>query len=89
MQFYEKMIEMETKQMFYWMGKATESMKQGESAFFELMNAAQNAGKINEYKAKIDATDLERGTETPIDWQKLTEYAIQQARAEIDQENNE
>ena len=87
MDFYKKMIETELKQMFYWMACATESTKNGESALGALMNAARNASKVNEYRARIDAADLERGTNTAIDWEKLTDWAIKQARAEIEQEN--
>ena len=89
MDFYKKMIETELKQMFYWMACATESAKNGESALGALMNASRNASKVNEYRARIDAVDLERGTDSAIDWEKLTDWAIKQARAEIEQGNNE
>ena len=89
MDFYKKMIETELKQMFYWMASATENAKNGESAVYNLTSAIQSASKVNEYRARIDATDLERGTDTAIDWEKLTDWAIKQARAEIEQENNE
>ena len=87
MDFYKKMIETELKQMFYWMACATENAKNGESAVYNLTSAIASASKVNEYRARIDAADLERGTDSAIDWEKLTDWAIKQARAEIEQEN--
>ena len=89
MDFYKKMIETELKQMFYWMACATENTKNGESALYNLTSAIQSTSKVNEYRARIDAVDLERGTDSAIDWEKLTDWAIKQARAEIEQGNNE
>lgn len=88
MDFYKKMLETELKNMFYWMASATENAKNGESALYSLTSAIQSASKVNEYLARIDAADLERGTGNAIDWKKLTDWAIKQARAEIEQENN-
>lgn len=89
MNFYTKQLETETKNMFYWMARATERIKNGERPFYPLTLAMQAAAKINEYMEHIAAVDIERGTETAMDWEKLTDWAIKQARAEIDQENNE
>ena len=89
MDFYKKMIETELKQMFYWIEQATESVKKGERPFYEMNTATQHAAKINEYMEHISSVDIERGTDTVIDWKKLTDWAIKQARAEIDQENAE
>ena len=86
MDFYKEQIQYNLKMMFYWMGKATESAKQGENAMFELSQATQASGKINEYRACSDTMNLERGTETVLDWETMTADAIKQARAMIEQE---
>lgn len=86
MEFYKKMIKTELKQMFYWMACATESAKKGEKPFYDLNVAAQHAAKINEYMSILETKDE---TDGAIDWEKLTDWAIKQARAEIEQENND
>ena len=93
MEFYKKMLETELKNMFFWMANATENTKKGENAIYSLNNAIASASKVNEYRARIDAVDLERGTdgaidwENVIDWEKLTDWAIKAARAEVENDD--
>lgn len=70
----KQFIASETKSALYWLEKAIDYLKAGNSAVFALLTAAHHASSLDVYKTQAGERDVE------IDFASVFAHALEKAR---------
>lgn len=76
--FYARQLKNSAQQLYFWLLSAAQAIKDGDSAVYCALTAAEYAAKIDQWVARLD----ERG-ESDIDWETIAKDAYNAAKAEL------